>query len=115
MPMSALDDHVEHCPECKGLAIRDLSIPGMIKVSDGASPTRTGSSGYRTRENGSDQGFQREFNDMFFESRGGEPLRSQFTDEPYVTLDNEGGRGRYLGLQSDADKTKRQMDYEEHK
>ena len=112
--MADVADHTEICLGCDGEAERLLSIPGMIRVQDGNSPIRFGVRGHQTTEHGSDQGFQKEFNAMFFESRGGEPLRHPRTSEPYVTLDNDGGRGRYLGLQSEANAVKRERDYVEH-
>ena len=105
LKMSALAAHTELCPKCWGEAKRIISMPGL----------RFGGSGRQTTTNGSDQGFQREFNQMFLESRGGEPLTDERTGEHFVTLDDAGGEGPRLGLQSKKDEHDRLKDYVEHR
>ena len=52
---------------------------------------------------------------MFLESRGGEPLSNLRTGEHYVTLDDTGGEGPRLGLQSEKNKSDAMQDYVEHR
>jgi hypothetical protein len=97
-------ESTEPCPHCSSAGERVFTPPGMIKVRDGASPTRVGNR-YSTTPRSQDVGFDREF-ESIYES---DPIHDPNTGERYVmTEDPDTGQRKGMTkteeMKQDADK-----------
>lgn len=100
--MSEISDHTEHCPKCNAHSEQLYDeVTGMIRVREGASPTRFGDGSWKSSMTAEDKGFMKEF-ESIWEQGGG--MEQPSTGEKYQLLDDEGGSGPYAGLESEKEK-----------